>query len=94
MTEVLFGSTLAEMPQGISVHTHLLCNPRITRAFNEIIATLQPTYTERAVHEQWPSFKTIKALYHFQDYIQTPRVARRNIHRLALPVLPNYLLLT
>lgn len=82
------------MPQGISVHTHLLCNPRITRAFDEIIATLQPTYTERAVHEQWPSFKTIKALYHFQDYIQTPRVARRNIHRLALPVLPNYLLLT
>lgn len=74
MTEVLFGSILAEMPQGISVHTHLLCNPRITRA-DEIIATLQPTYTERAVHEQWPSFKTIKALYRFQDYIQTPRVA-------------------
>lgn len=94
VSKVLFGSVLAEMPQGISVHTQLLCNPRITRGFNEIIATLQLIYTEQAVHEPWPSFKTTKALYHFTDYIQIPRVACSNIHHLAVSVLPNYLLLT
>ena len=63
VSKVLFGSALAEKPQGISVHTHFLCNPRITRGFNKIIDTLQVdrTYTEQAVHQQWPSFKNYQS---------------------------------
>lgn len=82
----MFGSALAEMPQGIHVDMHLLCDPRRTRGFNELKYThctqTDPTCSKQLINSGSPS-KTIKALYYLQDYIQIPSMACTKIHNLA-----------